>query len=684
MSYINDHLKDLRRFIAQDTFTFTLTTLLFFLIAVIFLYLYFALETSPALIWPPVGLALAMMILGGYRMWLPIFLGLFAAMLIVSSGSLFTMFAISAGYALQAIGGLYVLRQFNFENDLGKLRNMLIFVCVALGVTCIAPLVSTAGQMLAGTLSVDPSLSLFRAWGAGIFSMFIVTPLILFWYPFNKGRFAEDAFHKFEIAIATLFLLAANHFVFWTTLPQYIGIVVIFVLPAVLIWFALRLHPRWLAFAVTLTAIQSVAGAIYASPSNNPLNEQLLAIEIYVGLVAAIFYVFVAVVEERRSAFARLSEAYEITRASEKSKNEFIAILAHELRNPLAPVISSLELLRSQENDPQKNEMIESTLEHTVMMRRLLDDLLDIARLEQSKIVLHRETASIKKLVHQALPSVNEKAKSIGHTVQVSLPEEDFDLYVDPVRIKQIIINLLNNALKYTKVGGKIQLFCIKEGNEAVIRVTDTGIGIAPEKITHIFEPFKQLGSSSRYSSGLGIGLFLTRKLTELHGGRIQVESLGATRGSTFTVHIPIIVPPHTHIATEQVPIAADKTSTNVQKILIVDDNKTAADILCKLLSLHKYEAKVAYSGKEAIAIASSFVPDAILLDIGMPDMDGYATAKALRALPWSGLIIALSGYGQPSDKSQSKEAGFDDHLVKPVGIEEIVAALSGKRRTSS
>ena len=677
MEHIKDHLGELRRFVAKDTFLFTLTLLSFFLVAVAFLYLYFALETSPALIWPPVGLALAMMILGGYRMWLPIFLGLFAAMLVVSSGDLLTMFLISAGYALQAVCGLYILKQFGFENDLSKLRNMLVFVCVALGVTCIAPLISTAGQMLAGTLSVDPSLSLFRAWGAGVFSMFIVTPLILFWYPKDKAQIATDAPFKAEIAIATLLLLAANHFVFWTTLPQYIGIVVIFVLPAVLIWFALRLHPRWLSFAVALTAVQSILGAIYASPSDNPLNEQLLAIEIYVALVAAIFYVFVAVVEERRSAFLRLSEAYEVTRASEKSKNEFIAILAHELRNPLAPVISSLELLKSQENDIQKSEMIDSTLEHTVMMRRLLDDLLDIARLEQSKIVLHREASSIQKLVRQALPSVNEKAKSLEHTVQVTLPAEDFELYVDPVRIKQIIINLLNNALKYTKKDGRIELVCSKEGNEAVIKVIDTGIGIEPEKISHIFEPFKQLGSSSRYSSGLGIGLFLTKKLTQLHGGRIHVESAGKTHGSTFTVHIPIITPPSSAPVLNPTPITQ---STGVKKILVVDDNKTAADILCKLLTLHKYEAKVAYSGNEALLAASSFMPDAILLDIGMPDMDGYETAKALRALPWTGLIIALSGYGQPSDKTQSKEAGFDDHLVKPVGIEEIVKALSRRK----
>jgi signal transduction histidine kinase/CheY-like chemotaxis protein len=673
------HALDLRSFILRDTTSFLATLLSFFIVAIVFLHVYYTFDTSPALIWPPVGLALALMILGGYRMWLPIFLGQLCAMLLLSPLSVFVIVLISGGYAVQAIAGLYVLRQFHFEADLSKLRNMIIFIGVALALTCISPLISTVGQALAGTLHVTPYVNLFRAWGGGVFSTLVVTPLILMWFPWKKEYLPQSRQGWFEIIAGYIVLYIANYFVFWTTLPQYIGIVVIFILPAVLIWFALRLHPRWLVLAVLVTSTQSIFGTFIARPSDNPISEQLLAVQIYIALVTAIFYVFVAVVEERRLAFLKLRDAYIITNAADKSKNEFIAILAHELRNPLAPVISSLEVLDSEEKDVEKKLMIKNTLEHTTMMRRLLDDLLDIVRLEQRRIELHKETVSLKELVRHALSSVLEKAKSLNHTVSVVLPEHDFSLYVDAVRIKQIIINILNNALKYTKEGGRIELTCFRSKDTLVIQVTDTGIGIDQDKMANIFEPFRQLGSSSRYSSGLGIGLFLTKQLIELHHGTIEVKSPGTNMGSTFIVSIPIVEQSQQETAAiETIPPVqpARDARTPARRILVVDDNKPAADILRKLLTLHKYDVDTAYSGFEALEKMNSFKPDAILLDIGMPDMDGYATAKAIRTLPWNGVIIALSGYGQESDKLQSIQSGFDDHLVKPVGIEEIMTAL--------
>lgn len=689
MGSIQRHIEELIDLVYRDTLVFLSAFLSFLLTALVFLHIYYTLDTSPALIWPPVGMALALMIFAGYRMWLPIFLGQCIAMVLISPSGFLIPALVSGGLAIQSIIGLYVLKQFKFEPDLAKVRNMLIFICVGLTITCIAPLVSTLGQTLSGTLQIDPLFNIFRGWGGGVFSILVIAPVLLMWYPFRTAYFPTVWKDGIEILAAISLLAISNYFVFWTALPRLLGIIVIFILPAVLIWFALRLHPRWLVCAIFLTAIQSISGAIIANPSGNELSEQLVSVEIYVAMIAAIFYVFVTVVEERRQAFLKLREAYTITASSDKNKNEFIAILAHELRNPLAPVISSLELMQSQEADEKKRHIMSSTLNQAAMMRRLLDDLLDIARLEQRKIELHKETVSLNDVVRQALPSVHEKAKHLGHTVSVTLPEDDFFLYVDPVRIKQIIINLLNNALKYTHEGGKIELVCSRINKTLMIKVSDTGIGIPKEKLSHIFEPFKQLGAASRYSSGLGIGLFLTKQLVELHGGTITVQSLGHKKGSTFTVEIPIATASVQQKSASENLTPLQPAHHNVSlplRILVVDDNKAAADILCKLLQLHKYEAAVAYSGEEALLKAASFLPEAILLDIGMPQMDGYATAKALRALPWNGLIIALSGYGQESDKQQSAAAGFDDHLIKPVGIDEIVAALlkNAKRLSES
>ncbi len=644
----------------------------YFLSAKASLYVYYTFQTSPALIWPPVGIALLAVIFGGYRMWLPIFLAQSAAVIQRSPGAWQIALIIAVAYALQAVVALYILRKFKFDSSLSKLRDMVLLVSVAFVVTLIEPIIATVAQMTLYSLSVSPAVNLGRAWGAGIFSVLVIAPFVLTWYrrkgePLRTMMQAENI----ELGAALVALFALNHFLFWTSYPQYFGISVIFFLPLILIWFSLRFQPRWVTLALLLTAIHGIAGTILAHPTAIPVNAQLLVDEIYIGLVAPIFLLLVAAARERRDAHKRLEEAYRVAAAADKAKSEFIAILAHELRNPLAPLVTSLELLKFEPQTENALRTIEKAEKHAEMIRRLLDDLLDTARLTQNKFKLQKEMVSLRDIIEQSVAAVKGYADERKHELRVTLPEEDMRFVADPIRIKQIVINLLNNACKYTKPGGRITLRCVRRGNELVLAVTDNGIGIAPHMLESIFEPFEQLDAQS--SAGLGIGLFLTKRLVEMHDGTIVAESAGEGAGSTFTVHLPLST------VAEMTPTTKTRedNSSATRRILIVDDNEAAADVMKTLLEHHGHSAHVAYSGKNALEVVNSVRPDIIFLDIGMPHMDGHEAARQIRNGGWGGKLVALTGYGQMEDRARANEAGFDHHLVKPVGIKDIVALLS-------
>ncbi len=647
----------------------------YFLVAIFSLYVYFAHHTSPALIWPPVGLAFALMLFGGYRMWIPIFVGqLFATALYLAPTGVnqFVVVVIAAAYATQAVVALYVFERLQFNRSMEYLRDVLILVGGALTLTMIEPAIATLTQTTFETLTVSAATNFGRAWSAGMFSVLVVTPALASWYPLKK--FAVSRSHAVEIAAAFLLLTANNVFMFWTDFPKVVGIAIIFFLPAVLIWFALRFHPRWLTLAVLLTSVVGIAGSIVAHPSStSTLAAQLLADEIYIGLVAAIFYVFVAVVEERRRAYAELKLAYESTSASDKAKNEFIAILAHELRNPLAPIVSSLELLKIEPQSAEALRTIESAEEHAIMIRRLLDDLLDAARLSQKKFKLQKQDVRLRDLIDLSVASSAEYIESRGHTLSVTRPENTVHLYADPVRIKQILINLLNNAAKYTPHGGHISLKTLVHEDEVSIEIADDGIGIADSMLPHLFEPFKQLNDSTSTSSGLGIGLYLTKRLAEMHDGRVEAKSAGPGKGSVFTVTLPI---------PRQSPLPIDSARPRPlrrqapRRILVVDDNQPAAVALQRLLTHRGHDVETAFSGKDAVLFVERKQPDVIILDIGMPEIDGYEVARRVRANGWDGTIVAVTGYGQETDRMRSKEAGFDHHLVKPVSVADLESVL--------
>ncbi|HET9395905.1 MAG TPA: ATP-binding protein, partial [Nitrospiraceae bacterium] len=362
-------------------------------------------------------------------------------------------------------------------------------------------------------------------------------------------------------------------------------------------------------------------------------------------------------------------------RDADRRKDEFLAILAHELRNPLAPIRQVAALFTKPTlTDAQRQwcmEVIERQVRH---MSVLLEDLLDVSRITRGTLELRRQPTELSVLVESAVETARPLIDSKRHKLTVGLPPASVRLNVDPVRTSQVIANLLNNAAKYTDAGGLIRLTALVRGNDFVLTVTDNGIGLPKQELETIFQMFSQVQSArERAEGGLGIGLALTKGLVELHGGTITAESAGLGSGSSFRVEIPnarAAVSAHAAAgATSSVPVLC-------RRILLADDNVDAGDSLAMLLRSSGHEVKVVRDGDEALKLFGAFDPDVVLLDLGMPKLSGYDVAKRLRVTNPGVLLIAITGWGQSSDRAKSAEAGFDHHLTKPVDYGELANAL--------
>jgi len=375
---------------------------------------------------------------------------------------------------------------------------------------------------------------------------------------------------------------------------------------------------------------------------------------------------------------------------ADRRKNEFLAMLAHELRNPLAPIRNALQIMRltaSRERQRPEDEAIQSAsamMERQVgQMERLVDDLLDVSRISRGKIELRRERIELASAIHHAVEAARPQCKSMDHALTVSLPPKPIFLNADPTRLAQVLGNLLNNACKYTHKGGRIGLTVERKGAQAVIRVRDNGIGIAANQLPRIFEMFVQIDTSlERSVSGLGIGLTLVKSLVELHDGTVEVHSAGVDQGSEFAVRLPILVETPKPLPE---PTANEPTTTTTgYRILVVDDNRDSATSLATLLNLTGNKTHTAYDGLEAVEAAATFRPDVILLDIGLPKLNGYEACRKIREQPWSKdiVIVALTGWGQDEDRRKSQEVGFNGHLVKPADHAVLMKLLAELRPT--
>jgi signal transduction histidine kinase len=373
---------------------------------------------------------------------------------------------------------------------------------------------------------------------------------------------------------------------------------------------------------------------------------------------------------------------------ADRHKDEFLAMLAHELRNPLAPIHNAIALMhRTSLSDPQliwSRDVIGRQLAH---LTRLVDDLLDVSRITRGKINLNKEVSELAILVARTVETVQPLFEERGHTLSVEIPEGVLAVLGDPTRLTQALGNVLSNAAKYTDRGGLITLVAAQTGTEVEIRVRDNGIGIPPDLMPMIFNLFTQLDrTSGPAQSGLGIGLALVQRLVEMHGGSVTAHSDGPGRGSEFVIRLPLFISdsPGTDqqlnkLASLEQSMNAEGTTRTQRRILVADDNNDALESLATLLQLSGHEVYTAANGALALESAEQHRPEVALLDIGMPKLDGYEVARRIRAQPWGARItlVALTGWGQDSDRRRSQEAGFDSHLVKPLDLDKLTELLA-------
>jgi PAS domain S-box-containing protein len=373
-------------------------------------------------------------------------------------------------------------------------------------------------------------------------------------------------------------------------------------------------------------------------------------------------------ITDRKNVEETLREREAALKEADRRKDEFLALLAHELRNPLAPIRTGLELMRLAGDDPAVVEEVHVTMERqSQLMVRLIDDLLDVSRITRGTLELRKSRVELAAVVESAVETVRPIIQEMGHQLEIALPKHPIVVEADPARLAQVISNLLNNAAKYMPRGGRIDLVGTREDSTVTISVKDTGIGIPPEMIDRIFDMFIQVdGSLERAHGGLGIGLTLVKRLVEMHGGSVEVHSDGVNRGSNFKVRLPIVVEllAESHEMDGESPPPSGK-----RRIMIVDDNENAATVLGMLLKALGNEVQTAFDGLTAIELAERFRPDVMLLDIGMPKMNGYEAARHIRQQPWGKTMVlaALTGWGQEDDKRRTREVGFDHHFVKPL-----------------
>ncbi|QJD79420.1 ATP-binding protein [Spirosoma rhododendri] len=371
-------------------------------------------------------------------------------------------------------------------------------------------------------------------------------------------------------------------------------------------------------------------------------------------------------------------QAEQALQEADRRKDEFLAMLAHELRNPMSTLRSGLQILtRTTGIDQMSSEIVTMMSRQTDHLVRMVDDLLDVSRISRGKIVIHQEPVNLVDLVRQAQQSMRAQFEQQSRVLHVRLPDTPVMLAGDATRLTQVVVNLLTNGLRYSGEGGQVWLSLEHRGQEAIVQVRDNGIGLAQDKLSVIFELFVQVDNSvARSKGGLGLGLTLVKRLVELHGGRVEAQSGGIGQGSTFTVYLPTLTKAAEPTA-QPAPRPGEPAAP--QRILVIDDNADAGFTLAMLLKLNGYEAHSRTSGRSGIEAAQQLQPAAILLDIGMPELDGYATCRLIREQAWGQamVVIAITGYGQEEDRQRTREAGFDGHLVKPVDLGALTILLT-------
>lgn len=646
-----------------------------------------------SLVWPVAAVGLAGLLFWGLNLWPALALSLFVTLMLRGYEPALAA-GVTVGNTAESVAAAFALARLEFHPLMSRLRDSLALILVAFVTSFVSATVIAVSTALfwSGAFSNELWLGLWIGHAVSILSF---GPFLVRW-----GH--RPLFRKTwrEILVGTLIfgsIALLSFFAFWTPHASVGGIPLLYLLVFPLIAASLRTGPRGISLALFLITTIGVSGVIWGyGPITKDTSSELFGVQMFIGALSLIFLLFTSTTEERKEAVValeghmhELEDEFEKVSSEDKAKSEFIAILAHELRNPLSPALSGLEILKLRERGSLEVHQMMGA--HLNMLARLLDDLLDITRISQKKFTLKRETVKLQDVLDRSLEMALPHVAERRHAFTKDVAQEDLWVDADPVRLEQVFVNLLNNAAKYTQEGGQIRVSAGSEDGEVIVRVRDSGPGIAPERMGEIFEPFASGAQQNGSPGGLHIGLSLVKRMVELHEGRVEVVSeMG--KGSEFIVRLPGSKTPPT-VAADKKDNARERFSKEAVRdlareaestcVLVVDDNEAAASLLSTLLTHNKHRTVVAHTGEGALAEAERSRPNVVLLDIGLPDINGYEVAKRLRARFGGNLsIIAVTGYGQEEDREKAKQAGFDDHLVKPVSIVDVERVLVRLKKT--
>jgi signal transduction histidine kinase/ActR/RegA family two-component response regulator len=638
---------------------------------------------SASPIWPPTGIALAAMLLLGRDVWPAIFAGAFVAN-VTTEGSIATSLAIAAGNALEGVAGSYLVERYaRGARALDSPPDIFRFAALAgLLSTMLSPTLGVTALSLGGFAAWDAYATIWVTWWLGdAAGALLVTPVCLVWN--SPAPFRWDQARRLEGVLLLLALVATGIVAFGGVSESMRNAPLSFLCIPPLVWTAFRFRQRETAIAIlvlTTIAMWGTLREVGPFAVEGPI-EGVLLLQAFMGTMSVMAMTVAALVAEHRRILAAELGARTDAEAASLAKDTFLAMLGHELRNPLAAVTTAVHVLDRVVPLEGKASHVHGIIATQVaQLARIVDDLLDLTRVTTGKIVLQRARLDLNQFVARLLDTLDATGVTGRHEVRFDGKSAWID--VDATRLEQVVNNLVTNALKYTPPGGRIDVTVSAEYGQAILRVADTGMGIAPEMLPRIFDVFTQGDPGiDRSKGGLGIGLTLVKRLTELHGGAVEAASGGAGRGSVFIVRFPSVPPAEPADPVVRVPRAARR-----RRVLLVEDQTDAREMLRFALELAGHDVFEAADGLDAIEKASNSGPEVAIIDIGLPGCDGYEVARQIRRLPEGQAIflVALTGYGQPQDRLRAEQAGFDLHLVKPIDPDRINALLAERSRVTS
>lgn len=627
---------------------------------------------SAAAVWLPTGIALAALLLGGHRLVPAVFLGAFLVN-VTTHSSVTSSLGIAVGNTLEAVlGALLVERFAGGRAAFTSAGRILRFTLLAgLLATLVSATIGVTSLHLGGQAEDVALAPIWFTWWLGdAAGAVLLTPLIMLWWQNRRVEWLSHQAGEAFLLLAAIVLVASMAFFH----PAFARYPLEFLCLAPLVWAALRFGPRELATAVAVLAvIATAATSTYRGPfATLTTNESLVVLQAFLILIATTALPMAALTVQSRALLQRERAARADADAASRAKDEFVAILGHELRNPLAAISTAAAVLDSTAVAPEhRASLVASIRRQSQHLARLIDDLLDIGRMTANKLILHKEPLELADAVRRCVESMTTARGLENGRVELALTPVWIE--ADPVRVTQIVENLTGNALKHTPVGQRIRVSVDDLGAVAELRVEDEGLGIEPELLPHVFDAFTQGRQGlDRRAGGLGLGLTLVRRLVELHGGTVEARSAGVGLGSSFVLRFPSAAAP----AAPSIASAAPGAAERPRRLLVIEDNPDARQTLCALLQALGHEVHEAGDGEAGVEAALRLRPDVVFVDIGLPRVDGYEVARRLRAAKTSSHLVALTGYGRDEDVRKARDAGFDEHMLKPASLEQLRATI--------